>query len=133
MHERFKRLHSPIKVRESLPPDLSSRLASAALFLIIGWGHTISLIGRVAKVVPRRTLIPGGATAFGMIVSDRNPGRVLGDIARSLHNTDVALDRQRYVQSSQSVAASQGANRVEVGVVSRNASKRQLAVPKLAD
>jgi site-specific recombinase XerD len=53
--ERFKRLHSPIKIRESLPPDPSSCLASAALFLMIGCGHTTSLIGRAAKVVPRRT------------------------------------------------------------------------------
>jgi hypothetical protein len=40
----------------------------------------------------------------------------------------VALNRQRCVQFSQSIAASQGANRIEIGVVSRNASKRQLAV-----
>jgi len=35
---------SPMKIRESLPPDLSSRLASATPFLIIGRDHTLSLI-----------------------------------------------------------------------------------------
>jgi hypothetical protein len=39
----------------------------------------------------------------------------------------VASDRQRCVQSRQSVAVSHDANRVEIGVLSRNVSKRQFA------
>jgi hypothetical protein len=86
MQERLKRLHSPTKIRESLPPDLSSRLASAAPLLIIGWGHNKhdrpsrkgSASTDAQTVVRGRGLIPGGETAFGMIVSGRNPGEFWG-------------------------------------------------------
>ena len=66
-----------------------------------------------------------GATTFGMIVVVGIRSEFLGKLRYRRTINDVASDRQSCVQSRQRVSASQDANRVEIGVLSRNSSKRQ--------
>jgi hypothetical protein len=120
---------SAMKIRESLPPDLSSLSCEChAVF-----DYRVGPRRQALKVVPR--LNPTsvlrvrsdtwGATTVGMIVVVGIGGEFLGKLRYRRTINDVASDRQSCVQSRQRVSASQDANRVEIGVLSRNASKRQ--------
>jgi hypothetical protein len=60
-----------------------------------------------------------------MIVVVGIRGEFLGKFRDRRTIDDAASDRQSCVQSRQRVSASQDANRVEIGVLSRNSSKRQ--------
>ena len=128
---------SPIKIRESLPPDLSSRFASATPFLIIGSDHNKhdrpSRKGSASTDAQHRGEGARADTWRGDCFRHDRQGRNRGEFwgyCVIAAQYDVALYRQRCVQSRQSVAASQGANRVEIGVLSTRRFQTTIGRPQ---